>query len=264
MCETRRSSYRVPRAQVAALVTLFAFAPAAAGELFFDVVIRRDIPYGAVLWLAIAAWNAYWFLLRFAHAVDVEDGVLRWRAPLRSGTVDMADLRRVRPSWIFSNIEVMETAGGAPVLVWAVKGFRQLITAASTEHPVPCQLSLQARLADRLPVRSSFRGLDDDAPARAGRRSPHGPGVAADRHRRPLSQPGCCGSSAASATSEDARPGSDRRPPSGMRCGEPRALPSTEPERTIPSVGPQVCGAQERIGGSPAAPPVAAPSPAGH
>ena len=157
-CETRRSSYRVPRVQVAILVGLFAFAPAAAGELFVDVVIRRDIPYGALLWLAIAAWNAYWFLLRFAHVVDIEDGRLSWRAPLRSGTLEAADLRRVRPSWIFSNIQVMETAAGSPVLVWAVKGFSELIGAVSTQRPLPCQLSPQARLAARMPVRSSFRG----------------------------------------------------------------------------------------------------------
>ncbi|MGH7749084.1 MAG: hypothetical protein ACREQ5_30605, partial [Candidatus Dormibacteria bacterium] len=90
---TVRCSYRVPPAQLAVLITLFALVPAAAGELFFTVIIRRDIPYGDVLWLAIAAWNAYWFLLRFAHGVEVEDGTLLWRAPLRSGTLAVGDVR---------------------------------------------------------------------------------------------------------------------------------------------------------------------------
>jgi hypothetical protein len=143
-------------------IAVFALVPAAAGWVLFDVVIRRDIPYGNLLWLAIAVWNVYWFLLRFVFAVDVDEGVLTWRAPLRAGTSSIAELRRVRPSWIFSNIEVMETTTGAPLLVWAVKGFSELMGAVMAQRPeLPVHLSLQGRLAERLPMRSSFRaGVD--------------------------------------------------------------------------------------------------------
>jgi hypothetical protein len=141
-----------------AVIAVFALVPAAAGWVLFDLVIRLEIPYGNLLWLAIAGWNVYWFLLRFVYAVDVEEGVLTWRAPLRSGTVSIARLRRVRPSWIFSNIEVLETERGTSLLVWAVKGFGRFMGAVVDQRPdLPVHLSLQGRLAEHLPVRSSFR-----------------------------------------------------------------------------------------------------------
>lgn len=143
-------------------MALFALLPMALGELFFDVIIRRDIPYGAVVWLAIILWNAYWFLFRFAHGVELDGAVLRWRAPLRSGSVALADIRRVRPSWLFSNIQVMETGARGPAMVWAVRGFRDLVEAVCLERPgLPCQLSPQARIAGRMPLRSGFlAGVD--------------------------------------------------------------------------------------------------------
>jgi hypothetical protein len=158
-----RCSYRVPPVQVAMLVALFALAPAAAGELLFGVILRIDIPYGAVLWLAIAVWNAYWFLLRFAHRAELDDaGVLRWRAPLRSGRVDLADLEKVRPSLLFSNIQILDTGRGRPAMVWAVRGFGELAAAFDAQHPgLPCQLSPQARLAARMPLRSAFEAGRD-------------------------------------------------------------------------------------------------------
>ncbi len=155
-------SYRVPGVQVGVLVALFALLPMALGELFFAVIIRRDVPYGAVVWLAIVVWNAYWFLLRFAHRVELDGSTLRWRAPLRSGSVALADIRRVRPSWLFSNIQVMDTGARGPAMVWAVRGFRDLVDAVWVERPgLPCQLSPQARIAARMPLRSGFRAGTD-------------------------------------------------------------------------------------------------------
>ena len=143
------------------LVALFALAPAACGELLFDVILRWDIPYGTLLWLAIGLWNSYWFLLRFAHRVDLEHGgTLRWRAPLRRGTVVVADLRKVRPSLLFSNIQILDTGRGRPAMVWAVRGFGELIGALGALSPgLRCQLSPQARLAARMPLRSAFQPM---------------------------------------------------------------------------------------------------------
>jgi hypothetical protein len=163
---TGRCTYRVPPLQVGFLVALFALAPAACGELLFDVILRWDIPYGALLWAAIGVWNAYWFLLRFAHRVELDGhGILRWRAPLRRGSVTVADLRKVRPSLLFSNIQILDTGRGRPAMVWAVRGFGELIGALDTQRPgLPCQLSPQARIAARLPLRSAFQtGLDRPA-----------------------------------------------------------------------------------------------------
>ncbi len=151
-------SYRLPIAHLVGAIATFTLVPAAAGWVLFDVIIRRDLPGGNLLWLAIAGWNAYWFLMRFAYAVEVEDGVLRWRAPLRSGTVPVAGLRRLRPSWLFSNIEVLEIEGGPALLVWAVRGFGRFASALGAQRPgLPVSHSVQGRLAEHLPVRSSFR-----------------------------------------------------------------------------------------------------------
>ena len=160
---TGRCAYRVPPVQVGMLVALFALAPAACGELLFAVILRWDIPYGAVLWLAIGLWNAYWFLLRFAHRVELDEhGRLRWTAPLRRGSVAVADLRRVRPSLLFSNIQILDTGRARPAMVWAVRGFGELAGALDRQRPgLPCQLSPQARIAARLPLRSAFQaGVD--------------------------------------------------------------------------------------------------------
>jgi hypothetical protein len=152
------SSYRVPTSHVVALIAVFVLVPAAAGELFFSLVIRRDIPYGTVLWVVIAAWNAHWFLLRFAFSAYIDDGTLHWRAPLRSGAFPVSQLRRVRPSRLFSNIQVMEASGEGAVMIWAVKGFNRFASALAGQQPgLDLRLSAPARLAERLPVRSSFR-----------------------------------------------------------------------------------------------------------
>src|SRR5260370_41369566 len=77
------SSDHLPVPHLVVLIAAFALAPAAAGWVLFDVVIRRDIPFGSLLLLAIAGWNGYWFLLRLVHAVEVEAAMLRGRAPVR-------------------------------------------------------------------------------------------------------------------------------------------------------------------------------------
>jgi hypothetical protein len=145
------------------LVALLALAPAACGEILFDVILRIDIPYGAVLWMAIGLWNAYWFLLRFAYRADLGvDGILRWRAPLRRGSLAVAELRKVRPSLLFSNIQILDTGRGRPAMVWAVRGFAELMGALDGQRPgLPCQLSPQARLAARMPLRSAFQAAVD-------------------------------------------------------------------------------------------------------
>ncbi len=151
------ASYRLPASHVAALIAGFVLVPAVVGELFFSVFVRRDIPYGNVIWLVIAAWNAYWFLWRFAYSAQVDQGMLRWRAPLHSGVFPVRQLRRIRPSRIFWNIEIMKVAGEGAVLIWAVKGFTGFASAlAGQAAGLDLRLSRQARLAERLPVPSNF------------------------------------------------------------------------------------------------------------
>jgi hypothetical protein len=51
---SRACSYRLQPAHLVAVMALFAVVPAAAGELFFGVILHLDIPYGAFIWLLIA------------------------------------------------------------------------------------------------------------------------------------------------------------------------------------------------------------------
>ena len=149
--------YELSRGHLAALIGLYAVAPMFGGEALFGVILGVDIPLGWLVLLAIVAWNAYWFLLRFAYAATVDGGVLYWKAPLRSGTLVVAQLDRVRPSRVFSNIQVVQTADGRRVMVWAVKGFTRFIGVVASRRPgLPVHLQVQTRLAEHLPVKSTY------------------------------------------------------------------------------------------------------------
>lgn len=151
--------YQVHRMQLLALLLLYVVVPALAGEMLFDVVLHVDLPFGGVVWGGIALWNVYWFGLRFAYVAAIDGDILRWRSPLRRGTLPVSAIRRVRPSRLFSNIQVLETRSGRPALVWAVKGFVPFLEEAVTPtSDVPVHIQAQSRISERLPVRSSFRG----------------------------------------------------------------------------------------------------------
>ncbi|HEX2041120.1 MAG TPA: DUF3592 domain-containing protein [Acidimicrobiales bacterium] len=65
------------------------------------------------------AWNAYWFLFRFVHELELTNDELAWKAPLASGSVRLADLVQVRPMLLGLGVQVIEYRNGRPLLVWA-------------------------------------------------------------------------------------------------------------------------------------------------
>ena len=43
-------------------------------------------PLFVAFWIFALLWNGYWFLFRFSYRLDVGDGHVRWRTPLRNGS----------------------------------------------------------------------------------------------------------------------------------------------------------------------------------
>ena len=84
--------------------------------------------------------------------------VIPWRAPLRSGTVNLGDVLELRPDRFGSNAEVIQMADGARILVFVRKGFRAFTDELVARRPeLPVRFGLQARWLKRLPGWSGFK-----------------------------------------------------------------------------------------------------------
>jgi hypothetical protein len=114
-----------------------------------------------VAWIAALGWNAYWFLLRFCYRLDLEEGMLRWWAPPRSGDAPLAGLQALRPSRLSPNVAVFDFVEGPRVLVLVRRGFADF--AASVQAAAPqatVRTSWYTRLAEWLPGSSGLRSGD--------------------------------------------------------------------------------------------------------
>lgn len=112
----------------------------------------------SIVWVAIAVWNGYWFLLRVVYDLELSDGTLTWRTPLRSGAVSVAELGELRPSRFGSNLEIIELVDGSRLVVFVRKGFRAFADQLVAVRPdLPVRLGWQARFAERMPGWSGFR-----------------------------------------------------------------------------------------------------------
>lgn len=109
------------------------------------------------LWITAMGWNAYWFLFRIAYELESDGDRLRWRAPLRSGEMALADLTGVRSR---SSVGVISGASQQRVLVWVRKGFVQFTEAMVAARPdLRVRIGFRARLVERWPGRSGYRRL---------------------------------------------------------------------------------------------------------
>ena len=88
----------------------------------------------AVLWAAAVCWNGYWFLLRIVYQLEVADGVLRWRAPLRAGHVPIGEVVAIRPSRIYGH--VVTTRRGTILVAFASAGFEEFAAALQATQPM--------------------------------------------------------------------------------------------------------------------------------
>ncbi|HEX9035275.1 MAG TPA: hypothetical protein VF834_25825 [Streptosporangiaceae bacterium] len=111
-----------------------------------------------MMWIVIIGGNGYFSLFRVAYELEFDGERLRWRAPLRSGEVPLSGLTRIRAvrSSFFGAID---GAREGRVLVLAGKGFTEFSRAVVVARPeLPVQIGFRARLAERMPGRSRFRG----------------------------------------------------------------------------------------------------------
>lgn len=147
------SLYRVQILATFALATIIAVGLAIAAAMTSPPVLVF-----VALWVAALLWNGYWFLLRIVYDLVLDGDVLRWRTPVRSGTVKLSDVVELRPSRLGSNAEVIEFADRSRLIVFVRKGFKAFADEMKARRPgLPIRLGFQARLAERLPGSSGFK-----------------------------------------------------------------------------------------------------------
>jgi hypothetical protein len=116
----------------------------------------------ATAWIAIAIHHAYWFLFRIAYELEFDGQELRWRAPLRSGNINLGDIDRFRPFRFGSSVEVIESTSGAKVLVMVRPGLSDFAETFVARKPgLPIRFGFNGRLAQNLERRSGFEILGE-------------------------------------------------------------------------------------------------------
>jgi hypothetical protein len=104
------------------------------------VVLYLMLSWGVPGWfvllgVAVMAWIEYLLLVRTSYEIEVYQGILTWKAILRSGSVPVADVTAVRPYRLAYGIGVFELSSGRPILVRVRKGFRDLCVALAAQQP---------------------------------------------------------------------------------------------------------------------------------
>jgi len=116
------------------------------------VAVLRDNgppPLFAVLFLAITAWNAYWFLWRMATDLWLDGNTLHWKAPLRSGSVDVAGIEKIRPRRMTGNVEMICLRDGRPIITMATRGIEELNGDIVQLHPgLPVRVGRSVRFSN--------------------------------------------------------------------------------------------------------------------
>jgi len=95
-------------------------------------------------WLGALGWNAYWWLFRFAIALSLESGVVRWRSVLRSGDLPVGALTAIRPGRLSRRTVIVEHTMGRPVVVFSGMGRKLgpfLAELATARPDLPIHLS---------------------------------------------------------------------------------------------------------------------------
>lgn len=116
----------------------------------------------AVLWSAGVVWTGYWFVFRIIYDLELANGELRWRTPLKRGVESLGDVTELRPFLFGSNIEVVELMDGRRLLVFVRKGFKAFTEELVAARPgLEVRLGLQARMAEKMPGWSGYKGRSD-------------------------------------------------------------------------------------------------------
>jgi hypothetical protein len=160
---TRFSFELYPFYRVQVILTFLVFGGAAIALVATLGSAEGPSVWFALTWIAIALWNAYWFLFRFAYRLEVRDGLFRWRAPLRTREFPVSDVIQLRPGrgGAFS-IEVIETTSSGRIPVFFADGLDQFARALAAMHPqIQYRLNWWGKLALRLPWSSGRFGATE-------------------------------------------------------------------------------------------------------
>lgn len=115
-------------------------------------------------WCGGVVWLSYWYGWRVAWSLQLRENELRWRTFLRSGTVPITEIQRLRPMRSGPSGVVIELAHRRSLLVIAGKGFDAFTAELTRQAPdVPINVSRWTRMFERWPVgRSAYRQRDDE------------------------------------------------------------------------------------------------------
>jgi hypothetical protein len=92
-------------------------------------------------WVFTAVWTAGLvyaggvFLWRVVYELRLEDGVLTWKTPLRSGSVPVSAIIELRPLRSARNGELIRLAGGPKLIVMMRRGFQAFVDDLSRQAP---------------------------------------------------------------------------------------------------------------------------------
>jgi hypothetical protein len=112
--------------------------------------VRRDWWFALALVVALP-WSGYWWLFRVAFELEMNNDRLSWKTPLRTGTVSVDEIERVRPMWFGTNVEVVEFRGRRPLFVLVSPGFRSFTHALQRRRPgLPVRFGWQATVIDKV------------------------------------------------------------------------------------------------------------------
>jgi hypothetical protein len=102
------------------------------------VVIRHAVPGPAftLAWLALSILTAWSWLVCVPMSIEIDDGRLRYAAPVTSGAVPLRRITTVKPLPFLGTAAVVGLAGRVPLVVPLRSGFAP-VAAELTGHP--CQ-----------------------------------------------------------------------------------------------------------------------------
>jgi hypothetical protein len=109
------------------------------GAVFIVLAITR--PDGPPLlfvlaWIAILAWNGYWFLWRLSYRIQADGDRLLWTTPLRTGEARVGDVAAVRAGWL-GQMMVVELRDGETLMSLNRKGVSEFAEALTGERSDP-------------------------------------------------------------------------------------------------------------------------------
>jgi hypothetical protein len=120
-------------------------------------------PLAAVVLVLLAAgWLAFAALMlwRVGLTLELTATDLRWRTPVRRGSVALTAIRAIRPVPVMAlgGVHAIETADGGSVWMLVSRGFADLVEdVAQGGRAVEVRLSKAVGRVDRLPGRNQYR-----------------------------------------------------------------------------------------------------------